>query len=156
LAQELANAEQALCAIALSEAGPSSSPAKADSAAALEKLVAGLRSTLTEAQKTQAEAGHGEAFQLTAAEKLLTRHKYEVSGDVLADGSISLIRAKDINIERTVAMKVVRGDVDGREAAISQLIAEARMIGRLEHPNIQPVYDLSIDETGRAFYTAKM
>jgi serine/threonine protein kinase len=97
-----------------------------------------------------------ESFKLTNAEKLLTRHKYELGGEVSRDKAIALYRAKDINIDRIVAMKLVGEDAKDRDSAITQLIAEAQMIGRLEHPNIQPLHELSIDENGRAFYTAKL
>jgi hypothetical protein len=85
-----------------------------------------------------------------------SRHKYEVSSEIAADPSFVQVRAKDMNLDRLVEMKIVAPATDAREEVLKQLVAEAQMIGHLEHPNIQPMYELSIDETGRAFYTAKL
>ena len=150
LAQELAAAEQAMQSLAGGQ------PKNRDEVAALGKLFTGLKAKISNSREKTGVVSRMESFKLSPAEKLLTRHKYEIGRDVADDRAISLVRVKDINIGRIVAMKVVGAATESRDTAITQLIAEAQMIGRLEHPNIQPLYELSIDETGRAFYTAKL
>ena len=39
---------------------------------------------------------------------------------------------------------------------IARFIAEAKVTGQLEHPNIVPVHELGVDENGQPFYTMKM
>jgi len=39
---------------------------------------------------------------------------------------------------------------------LTRFIAEAKIIGQLEHPNVIPVHELGIDENGQPFYTMKM
>jgi len=122
-----------------------------EAAAALDKLFGSLRGKLRGTRQQAGEVSKLESFQLTLAEKLLTRHKYELGTEISREQSIGLYRAKDLNIDRVVAMKLVGEDATSRDAAIAQLISEAQMIGRLEHPNIQPLHELSIDETAARF-----
>jgi hypothetical protein len=119
-------------------------------------VFAELKNRLSAARQKASEVSRLKSFELSSAEKLLTRHKYEIGGEIASDASFVQHRAKDLNIDRVVEMKMIAADPDAREEIITQLVAEAQMIGRLEHPNIQPMYELSIDETGRAFYTAKL
>ena len=51
-------------------------------------------------------------------------------------------------------MKVVRDDCTRVDAA-ERFVAEARVTGQLEHPNIVPVHELGTDRHGRPFYTMK-
>ena len=147
LAQELAVAEKTWRAL---DTGKNK-----EAAAKLDKLFGSLRARLRGSQQQVTEVSKLESFKLTPAEKLLARHKYELGSEISRDKSIVLYRAKDMNISREVTMKLVGDDAASRDAAIAQLIAEAQMIGRLEHPNIQPLHELSVDDSGRAFYTAK-
>ena len=51
-------------------------------------------------------------------------------------------RARDRELEREVALKVIgRADGGGRRAA-ARLRREARILARLEHPGIVPVHDV--------------
>ena len=149
LAQELADAEKMLRGIA-------GDGAKSETVVRLGQLLAGLRSKLLRARQSTGEVAQLASLQLTPAEKLLSRHKYEVSGETPVDSATAVLRVRDVNIDRVVAMKVAGDNPDSRAAAIDQLIAEAQMIGRLEHPNIQSIHELSVDPKGRAFYTAKL
>jgi hypothetical protein len=109
----------------------------------------GLRSRLGSARQKTGATSRLSAFRLSPAEKLLTRHRYEFGEEVPEVLSSISIPAHDTNIGRSVVMKIVG------EEKISDLLSEARMLGRLEHPNIRPLYELGIDDLGRAFYTVQ-
>jgi len=55
-------------------------------------------------------------------------------------------RAHDPQIDREVALKVLRRDRITGEEFVSRFLKEARVIGRLSHPNIVTVYDVGQEE----------
>ncbi len=80
---------------------------------------------------------------------------YEV-GDTHARGGMgAILCAKDLNISRTVAMKVLLSERADAAANLMRFVDEAKITGQLEHPNIVPVHELGVDEQGRLFYTMK-
>ncbi|CAN5502817.1 hypothetical protein BH23VER1_BH23VER1_34890 [soil metagenome] len=77
-----------------------------------------------------------------------------VRGDLVARGGMGAIHeARQCLMGRDVAMKVMLRDGDDWDT--HRFIREARITGRLEHPNIVPVHEVGTDEEGRAFYTMK-
>jgi serine/threonine-protein kinase len=63
-------------------------------------------------------------------------------------GGIGCIEvARDPVIGRRVAIKVLRPELEGNEAAAVKFAEEAQITGQLEHPNIVPLYDLGEDAT---------
>jgi eukaryotic-like serine/threonine-protein kinase len=71
---------------------------------------------------------------------------------VTAEGE-ELAGARDPRIGRPVALKRLRGEVDG--IAIERFVREARLQGRLEHPAVVPVLDLGLDESGRPYFVMR-
>jgi serine/threonine-protein kinase len=66
-------------------------------------------------------------------------HRFEDRGEIGRGGMSSVRRVFDRDIGRDVAVKSVAPASDA--AALDELLAEARIVGGLEHPNIVPVYD---------------
>lgn len=65
----------------------------------------------------------------------------------LGKGSMGVVyQAHDPQIDRTVALKVLRQDRNTSEAFVRRFIKEAKAIGRLSHPNIVTVYDAGEDQ----------
>jgi serine/threonine protein kinase len=64
--------------------------------------------------------------------------------------------ATDDILHRLVAVKRLDPELAKESHYRSSFIAEARINGRLEHPNIVPVYRLATDEDGVPFFTAKL
>jgi serine/threonine-protein kinase len=56
--------------------------------------------------------------------------------------------ARDPVLGRRVAIKVLRPELEGNEPAAQKFAEEAQITGQLEHPNIVPIYDLGMDESG--------
>ncbi len=80
--------------------------------------------------------------------------KYE-PGEKFAHGGMGdIYEAFDNNCKRVVAMKVMRDKVKSKEN-IYRFIVEAQITAQLEHPNIVPVHDLSLDAENRLFYSMK-
>jgi serine/threonine-protein kinase len=50
--------------------------------------------------------------------------------------------ARDVRIERDIAIKLMRRDRSQGDEAVARFLREARVQGRLEHPGIVPVHDL--------------
>jgi len=50
--------------------------------------------------------------------------------------------ARDVRIDRDIAIKLMRRDRNHGEAEVARFLREARVQGRLEHPSIVPVHDL--------------
>ena len=62
--------------------------------------------------------------------------------------------AEDAKLRRRVALKELRTGTVGDDQARIRFLNEAAVTGRLNHPGIVPVYDLSAwDEGGEPFYT---
>jgi tetratricopeptide (TPR) repeat protein/tRNA A-37 threonylcarbamoyl transferase component Bud32 len=59
-------------------------------------------------------------------------------------------RAYDPNLQREVALKLLRGRRANQSAAEARLRREAQAMARVSHPNVLPVYDVGIFE-GRVF-----
>ena len=87
-------------------------------------------------------------------ENLLSERKYQISGIVAQGGMGAILDATEQVIRRKVAMKVMLNGADPR--GIARFISEAKITARLEHPNIVPVHELSVDENEQPFYTMKL
>ena len=71
-----------------------------------------------------------------------------IFGATLGQGGMGIVRSgTQIALDRQVAIKTLRADHrTGGESL--KLLQEAWVTGSLEHPNIVPIYDLGLDDTG--------
>lgn len=83
-------------------------------------------------------------------------NRFEVL-QVHAQGGLGVVYlARDREIDRTVALKQIRSKYADDENSRARFLLEARVTGRLEHPNVAPVYALGADETGRPYYAMRL
>ncbi|PHX94748.1 MAG: hypothetical protein CK546_05995 [Pedosphaera sp.] len=81
---------------------------------------------------------------------------YEL-GRILAKGGMgAILSARDNSIQRTVAVKVILTGAEASDEHVHRLIAEARITGQLEHPNIVPLHDLGVTADGVVYYTMRL
>ena len=81
--------------------------------------------------------------------------KYEIGDELGSGGMKSVLRTRDRNTERNVAMAVLR-DPSVRWKKNARFVREARITAALEHPNIVPIYDIGLDEAGKPYFTMKL
>lgn len=88
-------------------------------------------------------------------EASLKGRRYEI-GYTICHGSMGAIHgARDLNLGRTVAMKVMLGEQASNRQSLARFVREARVMGQLDHPNIAPVHELAVDQDDRVYYTMK-
>jgi serine/threonine protein kinase len=85
----------------------------------------------------------------------LSLTKYELVEPLGHGGMGSVFVARDRDLDRLVALKVVATFAPSHDA-IERLVREAKVLARLEHPGIVPVHDVGTLPDGRAFYTMKL
>lgn len=72
--------------------------------------------------------------------------RYEIMRE-LGKGAMGVVyQARDPQIGRIVALKILRPDRVSSESFVYRFLKEARAIGRLSHPNIVTVYDIGEDQ----------
>ena len=93
--------------------------------------------------------------------------RFKVLAHLGSGGMGTVVRAHDPTLERDVAIKLL-GESNATTAALSKhetidlrtaptprgskdLLHEARMMARLSHPNLLPVYEVGLDDTNRVF-----
>jgi serine/threonine-protein kinase len=77
-------------------------------------------------------------------------------GRLLGEGGMGAVSmARDRQIGRNVAIKVIKPEWVGDERTTARFVREARVQGQLEHPSIVPVYDLGVDATGALYFCMK-
>jgi serine/threonine-protein kinase len=82
------------------------------------------------------------------------RVRYEAVGKLGEGGIGEVVKVKDNDIGRVVAVKRLRADVKSASALV-RFIDEIRTVGELEHPNIVPIHDVGVDENGEYFFVMK-
>jgi eukaryotic-like serine/threonine-protein kinase len=76
--------------------------------------------------------------------------KYRLERLLGSGGMGSVYLARDLDLERDVAIKFIAADRSGDSAAQRRLIHEARAAAALDHPNICAVHDVLVEADGRA------
>jgi hypothetical protein len=74
-------------------------------------------------------------------ESLTQIGKYHIECELGRGGMGVVYKAFDPLVERTVAIKTIRLDVENPAELVERLKREARSVGQLEHPNIVTLYD---------------
>ncbi len=80
--------------------------------------------------------------------------RYRVCGELGRGAMGRVLLAHDPELGRDVALKLLL-HAPTHEASLRQFVAEARITGQLEHPNIVPVHDVGVSEEGQLFYVMK-
>src|SRR6266704_4702279 len=77
---------------------------------------------------------------------------YEVLGPLGAGGMGEVYRARDERLARSVALKVLPGEISADTGRLDRFEKEARAASSLNHPNIVTIYD--IGASGSVAYIA--
>ena len=79
-----------------------------------------------------------------------------VVGEIIVQGSTSTIyEARDLALNRTVAMKNMLPGSQVKPAYVLRFIREAQVAAQLQHPGILPIYDLGLDEQQQLYSTTR-
>ncbi len=70
-------------------------------------------------------------------------------------GMGKVYEARQTSINRTVAVKMLKQEGTSKKQLREAFLSEAVVTGDLEHPNIVPIYDLGLSESGELFYSMK-
>jgi len=72
--------------------------------------------------------------------------RYEILKSIGEGGMANVYLAHDVILERDVAIKVLRGDLENNEKFIRRFQREAKSVSDLSHPNIVEVYDVGEED----------
>lgn len=84
-----------------------------------------------------------------------TGSRYQLSGELARGGMGAVLRGRDVDLGRDLAVKVLLDKHAGRPGVVRRFLEEAQVGAQLQHPGIVPVYD--IGRFGdRPFFTMKL
>jgi serine/threonine protein kinase len=99
-----------------------------------------------------ARYANGFPTDLRQALQMATTGEYEVHHELGRGGMGSVFLAREVGLDRLVAIKVLPPNLMFDEGLIERFKREARMVAKLHHPNIIPVYRVHHSQN-LAFYT---
>ncbi len=82
--------------------------------------------------------------------------RYQLHGEIARGGVGIVLKGRDIDLGREVAMKVIRPEYADQPEILRRFIEEAQIGGQLQHPGIVPVYELGMRDDRRVFFTMKL
>jgi len=82
--------------------------------------------------------------------------RYQIVGEIARGGVGVIYKARDRDLGRDVALKVLRKEHAGRPEVLERLIEEAQIGGQLQHPGIVPVYGMGLQADGRPYLAMKL
>lgn len=82
--------------------------------------------------------------------------KYELIDELGHGGMATVYRARDLRLEREVAVKVIHSHLRENPEVRGRFVAEAKAVAKLRHPGIVDVYDVSSDEEDERFLVVEL
>ena len=98
----------------------------------------------------------GTAMRLVASVPHVIEKKYRVDQVIGRGGMGAVYRARDVRLDRDVAIKVVRADLLDDAEARARFRREAQIVARLQHPGIVSVFDYGTFPDGSAFLVMEL
>ena len=98
--------------------------------------------------------GHQQADERSVKERESSR--FELLGEIARGGMGAILRGRDPNLGRDLAVKVLLEKHCDQPGMVSRFIEEAKINGQLEHPGIVPVHELGTFADNRPYFTMKL
>ena len=115
---------------------------------------AGLRVALTPAAESSSPDSSGAAGG--AENPRPPDERYRIDGEIGRGGVGVVLRGRDLDFGRDVAMKVLLERHRSRPRVVARFVEEARIAARLQHRGIVPVHDFGVLADGRPFFTMRL
>ena len=81
----------------------------------------------------------------------ITADKFVITGRISKGGMGAVYTAMQMPVEREVALKVLRTEMEDSDQGRDRFIQEAKAISRLTHPNIITLFDFGFEESGHPY-----
>jgi len=82
--------------------------------------------------------------------------RYRIAGEIAKGGVGIIYKARDADLGRDVALKVLRREHASNPEVLERLIEEAQIGGQLQHPGIVPVYGMGLQPDERPYFAMKL
>lgn len=86
----------------------------------------------------------------------LPEHRYKLEGEIARGGMGAVLRGRDEDLGREIAVKVMLQNHAGKTELLQRFVDEAQIAGQLQHPGITPVYELGRFPDQRPYFTMKL
>jgi serine/threonine-protein kinase len=86
----------------------------------------------------------------------LGAERYLIEGEIARGGMGAVLRAHDRDLNRALALKVLREDFRALPEMVRRFHEEAQITGQLQHPAIPPVHEIGTLADGRPFLAMKL
>jgi serine/threonine-protein kinase len=87
---------------------------------------------------------------------LEANNQYSIIEEIGRGGTGIVFRARDLNLNREVAVKILHPEFVDRADIFSRFANESRIMGRLQHPNIANVYECGLTTSGQPFHIMRL
>ncbi len=82
--------------------------------------------------------------------------RYRIDGEIARGGMGAVLKGRDPDIGRDVALKVLREDFRDNADMVRRFVEEAQIGGQLQHPGIVPIYEMGTFSDRRPFFSMKL
>src|SRR5262249_10353952 len=82
-----------------------------------------------------------------------TSTRYRIDGEIARGGMGAVLKGRDPDLGRDVAIKVLREDLRDNGDLVGRFVEEAQIGGQLQHPGMVPIYELGTFADQRPFFS---
>lgn len=82
--------------------------------------------------------------------------RLQLQGEIARGGMGAILKARDADLGRDIAVKVLLEEHKGKPELVQRFVAEAQINGQLQHPGVTPVYELGVFSDRRPYFTMKL
>ncbi len=82
--------------------------------------------------------------------------RYRIDGEIARGGMGAILKGRDPDLGRDVALKVLREDHRDNTDMVKRFVEEAQIGGQLQHPGVVPIYELGTFTDRRPFFSMKL
>jgi eukaryotic-like serine/threonine-protein kinase len=77
--------------------------------------------------------------------------RYQIERHIASGGMADVYLARDVDLKRSVALKVMRADLAYQADFVTRFQREAEIVARLDHPNIVQIYTTGVTSSGQPY-----